>query len=295
MNRCLAFLLAVMFATITVSSACVAAPADWVGFTLRPERGDGRKIHASFDDEERGGDRNSWSTGFRPSELIGLDTAGFRGPGNRPLRFAIVREAGRLDCSGNGGGSRAIGNCRFTADASFMRLLASRGIGTPNREQAFGLMAVDARRDLIDAVVAARYPTPTIDDLMALSALGVNGRYIADLARVGYRPRAIDTLIEFKALGVTPQWIGEFTRAGYGNLPADQLVQLRALNITPEFIVAFDRIGYARLPVDSLVQLKALNVTPEFALAANRQNDRRLSVDQLVQMRALGLGPKSRR
>ena len=146
MNRCLALLLAVMFATLTVSSACVAAPAEWIDFTLRPERGDGGKIHASFDADERGRDRNSWSTGFRPSDLTGLDLAGFRGSGTRPLHFAVVREAGRLDCSGNGGGSRANGTCRNTADAGFAQMLPPHGNGRPNREQPFGQMALDARR-----------------------------------------------------------------------------------------------------------------------------------------------------
>ena len=65
MNRCLAFLLALVFATVTVSSACVAAASDWVSFTLQPERGDGQ-IHASFRDESRGHGDNNWSTGFLP-------------------------------------------------------------------------------------------------------------------------------------------------------------------------------------------------------------------------------------
>ena len=60
MKHCLAFLLALMFATISVSSACVAGSPDWIGFTLRPEHGDGGRIHASFRDEERDRDRNSW-------------------------------------------------------------------------------------------------------------------------------------------------------------------------------------------------------------------------------------------
>ena len=29
-----------------------------------------------------------------PSELISLDTSGFRSSGTRPLRFALIREAG---------------------------------------------------------------------------------------------------------------------------------------------------------------------------------------------------------
>jgi hypothetical protein len=287
MNRCLAFLLALVFATVTVSSACVAAPSDWVRFTLEPERGDG-KIHASFRDESRGPGDNNWSTGFLPSELVGLDVASFHASGARTLRFAIAREAGRLDCSGSGGNSSAAGNCNFTADPAFTQLLVSRGIGRPTRQQAFGLMAINARREVIDAVAAARYPTPTIDELMALTALGVTGNYIGGLARVGYRPRTINGLVEFKALGITPEWIGGFVRAGYGNLPAEELVQMKALNVTPEFIAGFDRIGYRNIPASTLVQLKALDITPEFVRSAVGERGTLPPVNELVQLKLFG-------
>lgn len=288
MNRCLAFIGALLFAFISVSSACTAAQPEWIHFTLDSRPDDAGKIQASFRKEARGHGENNWSTGFRPSELVGLDVAGFRAPGTRPLRFALVREAGRLDCSGHGGESYAAGNCGFTADPGFSQLLAARGIGKPSDEQAFGLMAVNARRQLIDAVAAARYPTLNIEDLMALSALGVDSDYIAGLARVGYRPQSIQSLIEFKALNITPQWIGGFVRIGYANLPADQLVQLKALNITPEFIAGFDRIGYRHLPVDKLVQLKALNISPEFVRATVGTGSTMPPVDKLVEMKIFG-------
>src|SRR6478672_6332036 len=118
MNRCLAFLFAVLLASITISSACVAQPSDWIRFTLEPERGNG-ELKASFRHDENGRGENHWSSGFKPSELIGL-------------------KAGRLDCSGTGGGSHAAGNCRFTANPAFTQLLTSRGIGRPSQEQAFG-------------------------------------------------------------------------------------------------------------------------------------------------------------
>ena len=51
MNRCLVFLAALLCASITVSTACVAAPSDTDHITLEAER-DGR-IHASFRDETR--------------------------------------------------------------------------------------------------------------------------------------------------------------------------------------------------------------------------------------------------
>ena len=289
MNRPLAFICALFLTSLSVSSACFAgSPTDTLRFTLEPARGSSGKIQATF---HRGTDpRNvsNWSTGFMPSDLIGLEVSPFHAPGSRPLRFAIVREAGRLDCAGTGGGSRASGTCRFTADAGFAGLLASRGIGRPTAEQAFGLMAVNVRRELIETVAAARYPTPSIDDLMALSALGANAAYIAAMSRAGYRPQSIQKLIEFKALGITPEWIAGFARVGYANVPGDGLVQMRALGITPEFIMGFQRIGYTNLPVSKLVELKALGITPEFVQSVVRAGEPLPPTNKLVGLKRFG-------
>ena len=287
MNRCLAFVFALLCASLSIASACTAQPQDWVHFTLERQSGRSTEIRASFrDDGHRRGD-NNWSTGFAPPQLVGLDVASFRAPGTRPLRFAIVREAGRLDCSGQGGNAYASGNCRFTADPQFAALLQSRRIRQPTREQAFGLMAVDARRELLDAVAAARYPTPTIDDLMEMSALEVTGSYIRGLAQAGYRPQSLDTLVEFKALEITPEFIGGFARQGYTNMEPDDLVQLRALDITPEYIAGFERLGYRNLPVDKLVQLKALDISPEFVRAMQGEPGAVPPVRELIERKVL--------
>jgi hypothetical protein len=287
MNRYLAFLLALVFASISISSACVAAPSDLVHFSLEAERGRD-EIQARFRDESGDRHEGNWSNSFKPSELIGLDVSGFRAGGTRPLRFAIIRVAGRLDCSGSGGNAAASGNCSFAINPAFAQLLASRGIAQPTRGEAFGMVALNVRRELIDALATARYPTPSIDDLIALTALGTDGRYIAGLAHAGYRPAAVHSLIEFKALNVTPEWIGGFTRIGYGNLPPDELVQMRALEISPDFAAGFDRVGYGRLPVNTLVQFKAVGITPEFAAAARQRKGSVPSADELVRMRVLG-------
>ena len=288
MNRFLAFIGALLVAFVSVSSACTAAPAEWIHFTLEPQHGRGDRIEARFRNEVRGRDENNWSTDFRPTELVGLDIAGFRGSGSRPLRFALIREAGRLDCSGHGGDSYAAGNCSFTPDAGFTQLLQSRGIARPSNEQAFGLMAVNARREVIDAIARAHYPTPSIDNLMALSALGVDGAYISEMSLAGYRPRTLDGLVEFKALSITPQWIAGFARIGYADLPADDLMQLKALNITPEYIAGFDRAGYRHLSVDKLVELKAMNITPEFVRAVAGEGNAMPDPAKLIELKMFG-------
>ena len=288
MNRLLACLFALLCATLSVSSACFAQSADWISFTLQPERSNPARIHANFRHEGRGRNDNSWSTGFMPSDLIGMEVSSFHASGTRPLHFAIVREAGRLDCAGTGGNDFASGNCRFSPDPVFMRLLTARGIGQPTREQAFALMAVNARSELIDALGTARYPTPTIDNLMALSALRVDETYIAGMARAGYRPATLQSLIEFKALGITPEWIGGFARIGYANLPSEELVQMRALGITPDYISAFERIGYHNLPVRKLVELKAMNITPEFVRSVAGEQKELPAVGELVNRKIFG-------
>ena len=288
MNRPLALIGAMLCAFVTVSSACMAQSPSSVRFNLEPQRKDSGKIRASFREDRGDRNVNNWSTGFMPSELIGLEVSSFRAAGTRPLHFSLNREAGRLDCNGTGGGGYASGNCHFSADAQFAQLLASRGIGRPTRDQMFALMAVNARRDVIDAVAQARYPTPSINDLTALAALNVDGRYIREMAQAGYRPRSINSLIEFKALDITPQWIGGFARVGYANLPGDGLVQLKALNITPEFVAGYQRLGYRNLPVNTLVQLKALDITPEFARSAIAAGAPMPPVDDLVEIKLFG-------
>jgi hypothetical protein len=285
MNRFVALIGALLFAFISVASACSAAPAQWIHFTLEAQGGGASEIRASFRNEARGGN-NDGSTDFRQSDLVGLDLAGFRASGARPLRFSVIREAGRLDCSGHGGESYAAGNCSFAPDPSFTQALVNHGIARPSDEQAFTLMAVNARRELVDAIAEARYPTPSIDNLVALSALGVSRGYIAEMARAGYRPRTLDSLTEFKALDITPNWIGGFARIGYADVPADELVQLKALDITPDFIVSFDRVGYRHLPVNQLVQLKALGITPDFVRRIAAVDKQLPPIQKLVELKA---------
>ena len=288
MNRPLAMIFAVMLAMLTVTSTCLAESGQQVQFRLEPEHGNSGKIRASFRKDWDGRNHDNWSTGFMPSDLIGLEVSSFHGAGSRPLHFSVIREAGRLDCGGNGGNGYATGNCTFAENPAFTQLLVSRGIGRPTREEAFGMLAVNVRRSLVDAVAAARYPTPTINDLIALSALGADGPYITEMARAGYRPDSVHKLIEFKAMGITPQWIGGFVRVGYANVPGDGLVQMKALGITPEFIEGYQRIGYRSLPVNTLVQLKALDITPEFVRATVGPQSSLPPVGELVQLKMFG-------
>lgn len=287
MHRTVAFLAAILLTSLTIGSAGFARSVENIRFDLQPSAKRGDHVQLTL---RSGRDRNNnnMSSSFRVGDLAGLDLARLRASG--PVAFALIREAGRIDCAGSAHSARAEGACRFTENAAFSNLLVSRGMARPTREQAYGLTMLGANRQLLDALHAARYPMPGIDDYMGMTAVGVTPAYIAEMARAGYRPADSKRFIEFKAVGVTPDFVGALARAGYANLPANKVVELAALNVEPEFIRGFDRIGYRNLPVDTLVQLKALNVTPEFVQQVRRAGFERPTPDQLVQMKVLGWG-----
>lgn len=258
MSRLFAFFAAVTLTAITVSSSCLAASPDTLRFTLMPSKS-GAELQLSL---RSGNDDHRSSTGssFAASDLRGLDLATLSSSGNRAVRFALVREAGRIDCAGTGGNAVASGTCGFTADPAFAQYLASRRIQRPSREEAFHLTMVGAGRPLVEAIHAASYPMPDVDQLTALAAVKVTSSYITELARRGNKPASLDDLVTFRTLDITPAYIDAMARSGYRNLDAGAIVQFKALGITPEFIAGFERIGYRGLPVDTLVQLKALTI-----------------------------------
>jgi hypothetical protein len=286
MIKPLAFALAPLLAALTLSSTSLASQAEPIRFTIEQGQTPDR-IQVKFERDRDGHSQHNWDSPFRASDLAGLDPAALNGVQPHPVRFAIVREAGRVDCAGTGTHGAAHGTCNITPDADFTALLSRHGIRQPNEDQVFGLIALNVHGSLVEALAAAHFPTPSVGQLMELTAVGATPDYIKGLGAAGYRPHSLDGLVQFAALKITPDYIGSFVRAGYSNLPAEELIQLKALNITPDFLSGFERLGYRNLPIETLVQLKALNITPDFARSA-RQDGTLLSPERLVQLRVLG-------
>jgi len=286
MTRLLAFMAAVFLTALVFATACIAGSGSPLVFTIEPIHNPDQ-VQVRFQQHREGRWNNDWNSSFRTSELVGLNAAELNSAAVRPIRFAVIREAGQIDCAGTAANAMAHGTCGLTPDPGFMAYLSKHGIRQPTEEETYGLISLNVHRGLLEALAAARYPTPSIEDFMALTAVGVSPDYIRRLADAGYRPATLDGLIQFAALKITPEFIGSYVRAGYSGLAPEELVQLKALNITPDFIAGFERIGYRHLPVETIVQLKALDITPEFVRAVQRGGTLP-SPEHLVELRALG-------
>ena len=323
MYRSLAFLAAVVLTAISITSAGFAAEAPYsLRFDIAPGRSTD-SVQLSMR-EDRAGHHNNWSSSFAVAELRGLDPARLRSAGTAPLSFALVREAGRFDCSGQSGGSSARGQCRFTPDHEFANYLASHRIARPTRDQAYALAMSDVGRGHVEALAANRYPTPTIDQLVAMGIHRASPRFIRDLAATGYRLRsaddlvtfrihgvdaayiraitaagpqlrslAADDLVAFRIHGVSPELVGTFSRLGYHQLDRDDLVAISIHGVTPRFIEELAGLGYRGIPANDLVQMRIFGVTPDFIRSLDRGAGR-IPVAELVQMRIMGQHRRTR-
>lgn len=259
MHHSLAICFAMILTTVSIATAGFAADVSTLRFEVSEAGND--RLQLSLRREIA--PNSSISSSFNVSELAGLDRAALRGRDGTPVTFALVREAGRLDCAGRAEARRARGTCRFAADPSFAAFLVASGVKRPTDREWLDLAVVGARRSLIEALKAGRYTMPTPGTLVGMTALGVSPEYIREMAAHGYRPRQTADFIPLKALDVSPAYIRSLKSVGYDRVPVEQLIQLKALGVTAEFIASYQRRGFRDLSVSRLVQLKALGIRPE--------------------------------
>lgn len=259
MHRSLAILLSLILATVSIATTGLASE---VG-TLRFEVSEGSKGYLQLALRRNLSPDRTSASSFELRELAGLDPAALRSRNGTPVRFALVREPGRLDCSGSTEERRARGSCRFTGDPAFASFLTASGVRQPTESEWIDLTMVGAGRSLVEALRHARYAMPTPGTLAGMTAVGVSPQFIRAMAANGYQPKRTEDLIALKALDVSPAYIRSLKSVGYNRIPIDELIQLKALGVTAEFIASFQRFGYRDLTVSRLVQLKALGLSPE--------------------------------
>jgi hypothetical protein len=292
----------------------VAQIPDRVEWTISPSGRDGEPGQVQLTIEyrsENGRGRNMWSNTTDLADLAGLSAQQLAGEG--PVRFSMVREAGRFDCEGTARQGRGTGDCSFTPDAAFSAALARRGIGTPSRQQSYSLTLARVGAALLDVLDRNGYQRPDIDGLVSAGIHRVDAGYIAAMAAAGYRVGEVGGLVRMRIHRVTPEFVGALAAAGYrpsaemavrlrihGATPdyirelaaaggtgfeADDLISLRIHRVTPEFIRELRSLGYDRLTAQQLTSMSIHDVSANFARRMNEEAGRRLSPEELVSRR----------
>lgn len=261
MNRILTLLAATACAALTITSACFAA--DWTTLPFRlAKTTDAGRVTFSIQHRQNGQRSGNWSQSVALTDLQGLGATQLMAKTATPIRFALIRPAGRFDCTGSFRTSDGQGNCTFAADAAFSAMLARRGVGRPRLDQSFALTMSNFRPEILDALAAAGHARPTLDQSVALGIFKIAPAYVRGLSDAGYRIGSIDQLIAFKIHNITPAFIASFAKLGYRDLPAEKLVQLRIFGVTPGDVRALQARGIAAPSADQLVQRRLFGGGP---------------------------------
>lgn len=273
--------------------ACAAQPPaiaevpDEVTWTVAPDgdAGDDANERVQFSIGYRqGGSRSNWSSGTDLAELEGLQAAQLAGAGG-PVRFRIVREAGRFDCDGLARQGRGTGTCRFAPDAAFGAALAQRGVGTPDRQESYNLALARVGIALVDEFQRQDYRRLSVGDLVSAGIHRIDVDYVRAMAAAGYRVGDVDALVSMRIHGVTPAYVRELADAGGTGYAAQDLVSMRIHGVTPQFVGELRTLGYEGLGADDLTAMRIHGITAAFARRAIAEAGELPTPDDLVSRR----------
>ena len=109
--------IAVSAVAVTAYAAPESGPPGSIEWSIDRDgsSADGRKVQLTVESRWGGNSRSTWSNDRPVSDLQGLSAAQVAGS-RGPVRFALVRDAGRLDCNGTAGSLTGRGACSFTVD-----------------------------------------------------------------------------------------------------------------------------------------------------------------------------------
>jgi hypothetical protein len=307
MIRQLAIATSAALLTYVLQPAAVAQVPDRVDWTIAPARADqANRVQFSIG-YRRGRSQSNWSNATDLAELPGLTAEQLAGD-NAPVRFQIVREAGRFDCEGVARRGRGSGECSFTPDPAFTAALARYRIAAPNREQSYGLALARVSISMVEELERHGYRTPDADDLVGAGIHRVDAAYIRDMAAAGYRVGTVGGLVapdyiaalaaagyrpnaemavQMRIHGATPEYIRALGTAGATGFDTDDLVSMRIHGVRPEFIGELRTLGYERLSAEDLTSMRIHGVSTAFVRRANEEAGRRLTPGELVSERLM--------
>lgn len=266
----------------TMSMAAFAAEREG-SWTMMPATEAGQVHFTVIERRERGTSHNE--SDWPVSAFQGLDLAT---RARHDVKFAIARDAGRIDCEGYLADGSGAGTFRFTPDPTFVRTMSDLGFGGIDDGEQFAMAVHDVSLDFARQMKSENVRGLDADKLIAFRIFDVSPRFIRDLRQEGLTATDADNLVAFRIHGVSPALVREVRRAGI-DVDEEGLVAFQIHGVSPQFIAELEKLGYTNVDSDDLVAMKIHGVTPEFISDMKSRGLKDLSVDKLVALRIHGI------
>jgi hypothetical protein len=219
------------------------------------------------------------------SAFTGLD---LETRGKRDVTFAMVRDAGRLDCEGYVNGGEGAGTYRFTPDGKYAAAMHAIGFDDIDGPKQFAMALHDLSLEFAKQMKAENLANLDTDKLIAFRIFDVNPWFIREMRAAGMPAKDSDKLIAFRVHGVTPEAVREL-RKSHIDASEDQLIAFRVHGVTPEFVQKVEKLGFGSAEPDQLVAMRVHGVTPEYIAGLKSRGVKDLTIDKLVSLKIHGI------
>ena len=223
---------------------------------------DNSKIHLNLERRTERGGHNQMGQTYEFTELQGLSREAALNGG--PVKFSLIREAGRIDCEGTFQNGKGSGTFTFTGNPSFVSAMKTRGFDFAERS--------NGKHDEQDRLFAA-------------TTLNVTTALADDLNSVGLGRLNVDDLFKAAIFKIDSTFAREMKASGFENLGMEELVKARIFKIDAAFVRSVSDMGFQKEPFESLVKMQIFKVTPEFITEVRNEGLTNLEVEEIVKLR----------
>ncbi len=238
---------------------------------------------------------------FDFAELQGLTREQAQGSG--PVRFALVREAGRVDLEGSFQNGKGSGTYTFTPDRGFVSAMKGRGFDFEKKEsrhehgepenRVFAAAMLNVTTALADDLLSADFGKLDVDDLFKAAIFKVDSKFMREMKASGFPGMRMEELVKARIFKIDADFVREAARLGFDKEPFESLVKMRIFKVTPEFVAEVRGEGINVIDIEDLVKMRIFNIDADFIRRA-RAEGVPLEVEALVQER-IGVGARRRR
>ena len=211
---------------------------------------------------ERGGHSQMGQT-YEFTDLQGLSRDAVVNGG--PVKFSLVREAGRIDLEGSFQNGKGSGTFSFNGNSNFVAAMKTRGFDFDER--------ANNKHDDGD------------DRLFAATTLNVTTALADDLNSLGFGKLDVHDLFKAAIFKIDSTFAREMKASGFEDLGMEELVKARIFKIDAAFVRQVSEMGFQKEPFESLVKMQIFKVTPEFIAEVRNEGMTNLQVEDLVKFR----------
>ena len=185
----------------------------------------------------------------------------------------------------------AIASHLSSAGGDFLDALAAAGYKNLSVDDLVRLKNVGVDGGLIDAAVQYSGARPSVETLVRMASVGVDADFLHHLQSSGYPRMSLEDVMRMRAIGVDPNYIRDMTAVLHTRPSIEQLSQLRALGVDPGYVRSLAQLGYDKLSPNDLMRLRAVGVDADYVrmLRSKGIGGSGLSVDDLIRMKSVGV------